>query len=42
MQWRRQGLWAELNEARAECLKVREDVLALLRQKLEPGQEPEK
>ena len=35
------GLWQRLNKARVACLQVREDVWAMLREKLEPEKEPE-
>ena len=36
----KEGLWTELSKTRLACLKMREDVLAFLRQKLEPAEEP--
>ena len=33
---RKEGLWEALNKARIACLEMREDVLAMLREKLEP------
>ncbi|MFH0964650.1 MAG: hypothetical protein V2A58_11650 [Planctomycetota bacterium] len=34
------GLWTDLEKTRLACLKVREDILAFLRDKLTPAQEP--
>jgi len=36
----REGLWPKLNKTRLDCLAMREEVLAWLREKLEPEQEP--
>jgi hypothetical protein len=36
----RQGLWPEVQKASIECLQMREAVLRVLRQKLEPAAEP--
>jgi len=38
----RRGLWTKLNKTRLDCLAMREDVLAFLREKLKPEDEPPK
>jgi hypothetical protein len=40
MQGNTNALWGSINTTRQDCLKVREDLLAMLRQKLQPPQEP--
>jgi hypothetical protein len=35
-----EGLWTKLNTTRIDCLQMREGVLAFLREKLKPAQEP--
>jgi hypothetical protein len=36
-----EGFWAQLNETRLDCLKMRESVLAMIRKKLEPTESPD-
>lgn len=35
-----EGLWQALNQTRLDCLKMREDVLAMLRERLKPAEQP--
>jgi hypothetical protein len=36
----KEDLWGTLHRVRLDCLQMREDVLAFLREKLEPAEEP--